>query len=73
MRYEGTRPSKVDSQKDVYVFALGIEELKLLHEMLLDIRKKTPDTFDTNRFLNRVRNMVKRTAEALANRDKKDA
>lgn len=72
MRYEGTRPSNIDKDKDVYVLALGIEELKVMHQVISDVLERTPRIFETSVFRNRLINMNKRVIEALNNRDRKD-
>lgn len=69
MRYEGTRKSKADPDKDVYVFAVGIEELKALKEILKDVLHRTPETFTTSPMFHRWRNMFKRINEMLNNKD----
>ena len=57
MRYEGTRPSKVDSDINVHVFGMGIEEVKLFHAILEVQLRNIPFSTETTVMRGRLRNM----------------
>ena len=60
MRFEGKRPSGVDKNVDVYLFSIGIQEMRTLAGILEHTKKNTVLTMETSIFRNRVTNMLKR-------------
>ena len=59
MRFEGKRPSGVDKDVDVYIFAIGIQEMRTLSGILEHTKKNTVRTMETQTFKSRVTNMLK--------------
>lgn len=65
MRYEGTRPSRVDKQTDVHVFAVGIRELELLRDLARNAYLVTPKLAATQQTRARLKNMHRTLDEAV--------
>ena len=59
MRFEGKRPSGVDKDVDVYLFSVGIQEMRTLSGILTHVKNNTALTMETSIFKNRVKNMLK--------------
>jgi len=47
MKYEGKRPSRIDSQMNVYQFVFGVEEIDALRKVLKDFRERCPKITET--------------------------
>lgn len=65
MKFEGTRKSSGDHDVNVYIIALGREELKLLRAMSVGALNHTPRVLETMPTCGRLRNFVKTMDEIL--------
>ena len=65
MKYIEKRKSRIDPQVPVYVFSVGIEEVKLLHALAKSARQYTPDIFETTMVRGRLREFCKTLAEMM--------
>ncbi len=59
MRYENKRKSGNDKDVDVYNFVFGIEEARLLKEILNDLHKRMPKLTENQIVRSRLSNMRK--------------
>ena len=59
MKYEGSRQSKCDDEKTVYIFSLGRDELEVALKVLQTAHKNTPLMTDTQIYKHRLRNITK--------------
>jgi len=59
MKYEGTRPSGVDKDIDVYIFSLGKQELELLHAICDRTARYMPMTTETQIAVHRLKTITK--------------
>lgn len=66
MRYEGTRLSRGQNQAELYLMAMGVEELRLIHDIALNAWMNIPKNIlalqPTRQRLNSIR---KTTGETL--------
>ncbi len=68
MKYESKRPSAKDPDVDVYLFAFGIEELRLLERITNHYKDAIPYTFETSPMINRLKEMHKNLKEFITKR-----
>ena len=71
MRFEGTRPSGVDKQVDVFIFTIGKEERRLLHEVVAEAYRKMPKITETQIPRARLKQMERALALIPSNHEHK--
>lgn len=59
MQFEGTRKSGVDPDVDVYIFAIGSQEIRAIISALSKSRENMPDLFELSPYKHRVNSMIR--------------
>lgn len=65
MRYEGVRKSRRDPEIDVYVFAMGVEEMRLMRDITTHYYKTMPKLFEVQPVRQRLKAMRDGLDQAL--------
>jgi hypothetical protein len=70
MKYLQKRPAATDNEVFVYEFVMGLQELKLLYDIVQHTRKNLIRTNETTIILSRLRNISKEFAKVIYSRNK---